>query len=164
MNAASKLLHDKLLTPIRHQLMQGTSPHLLAASCTLGVALGIFPLMGTTTLLCLIFGIALRLNQIAIQAVNYIVYPVHLACIPLFIAMGARITGSEPVHISPKEVAGQFFTDIPGFLHKYGMIGLHAVFAWAIVIPFIAAAVYFVCLAAFRRWETIAAQKKTGQA
>ena len=43
-------------------LRQGLTPHKLAMTCALGVVVGIFPVFGTTTILCFAVAIAFRLN------------------------------------------------------------------------------------------------------
>ncbi len=71
--------YRRLLRPILDLLRQGVTPEKMALSLALGGALGVFPALGCTTLLCLIAAIVLRLNLPAIQIVNYFVYPIQIA-------------------------------------------------------------------------------------
>ena len=53
--AATKdgLFRRWVMGPIIRQLTQGTSPHKVAQAIAFGITLGIFPIIGTTTLLSL---------------------------------------------------------------------------------------------------------------
>ena len=53
--------------PIMAQLKQGTTPEKIALTIGLGVALGVFPILGSTTALCLAAAALLKLNQPVIQ-------------------------------------------------------------------------------------------------
>src|SRR5256885_328582 len=68
----------RIIAPILAQLRQGITPEKIALTLALGAALGIFPILGASTLLCAIAGIWLRLNQPVIQLTNYLVYPLQL--------------------------------------------------------------------------------------
>lgn len=52
-----------LVAPVVKQLTLGTTPEKIAWTISLGVVLGVFPIMGSTTLVCLLAGWLLRLNQ-----------------------------------------------------------------------------------------------------
>jgi uncharacterized protein (DUF2062 family) len=153
MNWLKQQLAKRLLSPLRAQLLQGTSPSKLALSCALGVAIGAFPLLGTTTLLCVLVGSALKLNQPALQAVNWVMAPVQLATIPLFVSWGAKLTGGPDISLTPHQIATEFLAGFWSFMAKFGWIGVHAIMAWALVMPWIAAAVYFICRRIFARWR-----------
>ena len=68
-------LKRRLVRPIIELLSQGVTPEKLALSLALGITLGIFPALGSTTALCAIAALVLRLNLPAIQIVNYFMYP-----------------------------------------------------------------------------------------
>ena len=59
-----------LVDPVARQLTQGVTPQKVALSLAVGSALALFPILGTTTALCLVAGVALGLNQPIIQGVN----------------------------------------------------------------------------------------------
>ena len=52
----------RVVTPLIAQLKQGVTPEKLALTVALGLVLGIFPILGATTLLCGAAAIALRLK------------------------------------------------------------------------------------------------------
>lgn len=67
----------------------GLTPQKLALTLCIGVVLGIMPLVWGTTLLCLLLGHVFRLNQLALQSINYLLYPVQLALLIPFFKLGA---------------------------------------------------------------------------
>jgi uncharacterized protein (DUF2062 family) len=133
-------LRARLLDPLARQLTQGVSPARLALALALGIVLGTFPVLGATTALCALAGVALRLNQPAIQVANYVAYPLQLALlVPLFRA-GARLFGAPPVPFTLDEVKAAFARDAWGTIATYAGANLRAVVAWALVAPVAAAA------------------------
>ncbi len=73
--------------------LKGVSPEGMALTISLGFVLGLFPVMGCATLLCALAAGMLRLNIPAIQAVNYLVYPLQLAMLAPFVRLGGRLFG-----------------------------------------------------------------------
>lgn len=133
------LLRRKLLEPLGRQLTQGVSPGRLALALALGFALGALPVLGVTTALCALVGVALRLNQPAIQVANYVAYPFQLALYVPFLRLGAWLFGAGPVTLSLAEVRGALARDAWGTIAAYGAATLRAVAAWALVAPLAAA-------------------------
>ena len=136
----------RIRDPLYKQLTQGVTPAKLAQSIAWGATLALFPLLGTTTLLCFLAGFAMKLNLPTIQAVNYLCYPLQIVMIPVFARAGEWIWGNEPIAFSPLAMKDEFLRSPWIFLQTYGKLGLEAVTAWAIVAPFLIAALYFVFL------------------
>jgi uncharacterized protein (DUF2062 family) len=143
---------QKLILPLKLQLTQGTGAHELALTCAVGVAFGAFPLLGTTTLLCVFFGAILKLNHPILQIINYLMSPLQLVLIPIWLKLGALITGTPTIEISPLKIVAEFKKSLPAFFENYGLAGFHAVLAWAILIPWIAGTIYFVTYRIFLHW------------
>lgn len=137
-------LRARIVDPLARQLTQGVSPGRLALAVALGLTLGSFPVLGTTTLLCAAAGIALGLNQPAIQLANYAAYPLQLALLVPFFRMGAWLFGSTPPSLSIAEVQEMLASDPWGTIGAYGMANLRAVAAWAVVAPIAAGALLVV--------------------
>ena len=129
---------------IAAQLNQGASPHGLALSCTLGCLLGCFPLMGTTTLLCVAVGVALRLNHPALQLANYAMGPFQLVLIPVYVILGERALGLPPTPLRPDLLVEQFTTSPYDFFVRYGKAGLVATGTWTILAPLAGVVLYFI--------------------
>lgn len=135
------------------QLMQGVSPTGLALTCAFAVPISVFPIVGVTTTMCLIFGAILRLNQPTMQAINYLLTPFHFLLIPVFLRIGEKIYGADPVSLNPKTLWSEFMTDQKLFLDHYGWAGLHALTAWALIMVPIGFLVFFAARPLFRRLE-----------
>lgn len=94
---AETFLDRRVLTPLRDLLLTGITPRRLAWSLAIGVVLGINPLLGTATLLTLAAALAFRLNVVATQLANYLVYPLQLVLILVFLRAGSSLFRSDPV-------------------------------------------------------------------
>lgn len=132
------LLRRKLVDPLARQLTQGASPERLALALALGVVLGAFPVLGATTALCAVAGVALRLNQPAIQVANYLAYPLQLALYIPFFQAGAWLFGAPPVAFDVADARAALARDLAGTVAAYAGANLRAVVAWAIVAPAVA--------------------------
>lgn len=138
------LWHRWVVKPVVAQLKQGTTPSKIAQAIALGVAAGVFPLLGTTTVLGLALGVWLKLNQPVLQVFLQLVYPVQLATILLFMRAGESLFGAEHVPLSIPMMMERFFADPMQFLAKFGMIGLYGVVVWLLLAPLLIALVYFI--------------------
>lgn len=121
--------------------LQGTTPQQLALTIALGVAVGIVPCVWGATPLCALLALRLRLNQIAIQAVNYLVYPLQIALFLPFCALGAAIFPWGPA-LSVKALRA----DLSGNLLLLLVATLKALGAWLLLAPFLAGALYLLTL------------------
>jgi uncharacterized protein (DUF2062 family) len=103
--------HTKLLKGARRlilaQLHQGVTPERVALTLVLGAALAVFPILGATTLLCAGAALCLRLNQPAIQLVNYFCYPLQLALLVPFYRLGERL-GAPHLSLSIPQLVERF--------------------------------------------------------
>jgi uncharacterized protein (DUF2062 family) len=116
------------------QLAQGITPEQIALTLALGGLLGIFPILGTSTLLCAIAGIALGLNQPIIQLVNYLVYPLQLVLLLPFYRTGETLFRRPHVPIfSVVELLDRFRAGPLQFVIDYGMVALYGVVVWCLV-------------------------------
>jgi uncharacterized protein (DUF2062 family) len=133
------------------QLRQGITPEKIALTIAVGAALGLFPVLGTTTLLCFVVALVLRLNQPMMQIVNYSVYPLHIACIYFFIRVGEWLTRAPRSQFSIHSMLQQFRQAPLHFLHDFGLTALRGVLAWLVLAPLPALALYFILLPLLRR-------------
>lgn len=133
------------------QLRQGTSPSRIALTVVVGVALGLFPILGTTTVLCLIAGICIRLNQPILQLVNWAVSPLQIPAIYFFIRMGERLTGAAPLSFAISELLRRFRAAPLQFLQQFGWTGLRGILAWALIAPALSLLLYWTLLPPLRR-------------
>lgn len=126
----------RVVAPIVAQLKQGITPEKIALTLALGGVLGIFPILGATTLLCAAAGIRLRLNQPVIQLVNYLVYPVQLALLIPFYRAGERLFRAEPVPLADvAALTARFGEDPWRFVLDYGAVAVYGMAVWALLAP-----------------------------
>jgi len=143
--------YRKILLPIVDLLRQGITPEKIALSIALGAVLGVFPVLGSTTILCAAAAFALRLNLPAIQIVNFLIYPLQLILFLPFLQAGSRITGSAAVTLSMKEVFGMIHSDPWSLIKMLWTASLGAMAIWVVMSPLVIAAVYFTLAPALRR-------------
>ena len=82
-----------VIDPIVAQLTQGLTPEKIALTIAIGSSIAMFPLLGTTTIICVIVGVFMKLNQPIIQAVNYACTPIHLPFIYYSFRWGEYLFG-----------------------------------------------------------------------
>lgn len=125
-----------LVAPVRAQLSQGISVDRVSWTIALGLVLGVFPVMGTTSLVCLLVGWAFHLNQPLLHLFKTVVYPLHLALILVFIRLGERLYGVPLISFSIPELLGKFKAAPLQFVQDFGMAAWHGVTAWLLIAPF----------------------------
>ena len=133
------------------QLAQGITPEKIALTIALGLNLGIFPILGTTTVLCLGAGLWLRLNQPVIQLVNWLASPLQLMLILVFVRIGEWLMRAQRVNFSIPELMRKFRESPVKFFQEFGLTGLHGIVAWLVIAPFLTALIYFTLLPLLKR-------------
>ena len=121
--------------PLKRILKQGISPEKIAWSIAWGAILGIFPVPGTTTLLCVAAAIMLRLNLPVMQLANWLAYPLQLLLIVPFLAAGNTLFGDRPFIQDAAELIVQFRSDWFNAIVHFQEVLLHGVLVWLIVSP-----------------------------
>ena len=142
--STDSLWKRRVVAPIRSQLQQGTSPDKVALTIALGLVLGVFPVLGTTTVLCAVVAARLRLNQPIIQLVNYLLYPVQLIAMIPFYRAGESLFGRPHVSLTVPMLLDRVRAGALGFVGDFGMIGLRGIAVWCLLAPPVALAVYVV--------------------
>lgn len=123
----------RIVEPLADQLKQGASPEKLAQSLAWGVALGVFPILGTTSFLCGIAGVILKLNHIAMQTVNWLLYPLQIALIIPFLRFGNILFQHEQFDLSIAQISARFAGDFITATREFGGLALRGIAAWALV-------------------------------
>jgi uncharacterized protein (DUF2062 family) len=134
---------ERIAALIVVQLVQGVTPQKIALSIALGIALGVIPVLGATTALCAIAAVRLKLNQPIIQLVNWLVYPLQLALILVFVRIGEWILRAPPVNFSVPELIQTFHESPLKFLQEFGGCQLQGLVAWLFIAPVFTAIVFF---------------------
>ena len=141
----------RVVNPLVDLLRQGITPENIALSIALGITLGITPVIGSTSILCLLAAILLRLNIPAIQLVNYLAYPLQIAMLVPFLRMGQWIFSAPPAAISVAEIFHLIRADVWGAIATLWTATLHALVAWLALAALAAPILYLVLLPTLRR-------------
>jgi uncharacterized protein (DUF2062 family) len=141
----TRFWRERVLGLIVAQLIQGVTPQKIALTIAVGAGFGIFPILGATTMLCAVAGIWLKLNQPVIQMINWLISPLQLSLILVFVRIGEWITGAPPVSFSVPELIEKFHESPSKFFQQFGMTGIHGIIAWLLITPFLALVTYW-CL------------------
>ena len=123
-------LRRKIVDPALALLRQGMTPEKLALSITLGLALGVVPMLGSTSLLCFLAALLLGLNQPAIQLVNFVAYPLQLAMLVPFLRLGERLFGAPPMGLTPAQIVAMIRNDFGHAIITLWSATMHALVVW----------------------------------
>jgi uncharacterized protein (DUF2062 family) len=144
-------LRRRVLEPLKAQLTQGVSPAQLALALSLGLVLGVLPVLGATTIVCGVTAAALRLNQPAIQLANYLAYPLQLLLFIPFFQAGARLFGRPALTIDLALLRAELASEPGVTILRYLGDNLRALAAWGALAPLVAAALFLVLRGLLRR-------------
>ncbi len=111
----------------------GATPEKLAWSIATGVALGINPILGTSTTLCFLAAFVFRLNVAASQLGNYAVYPLQILLLIPFLRLGSRIFGSQPIPLSPAQLLVAARTSPLQLTRTLWLWEWHALIVWSVL-------------------------------
>lgn len=136
--------------PILRQLTQGVTPSKVALSLAVGSALALFPILGTTTTLCVLAGIALKLNQPIIQGVNALCTFIYFPLLVAFVRLGDTLARTAHSSLDIPKMMSLFAHHPRVFFQEFGVTALHAILGWAAVAPFWVPAVYLISLRPLR--------------
>ncbi|MDA7632497.1 DUF2062 domain-containing protein [bacterium] len=125
----------RIVRPIVTQLTQGVSIREITLTLALGSTLGVFPILGVTTILCFVAGYLLKLNQVILQAANWMVVWIHPVLLLLFVRLGERVVGAEAMPFVPTELVMEFNASPTAFMKRFGMTGLHGILGWSLIAP-----------------------------
>lgn len=141
----------RILRSIAELLRQGVTPEKMALSLALGIALGVFPMLGTTTALCALAALIWRLNLPAIQIVNYLVYPLQIALLLPFFRMGEKLFGASHLPLSATQLVAIVEAGVWGATRFLWTTIWHAIVAWCLLAPAFVALAYVILVALLRR-------------
>ena len=101
----------------------------------MGSALALFPIIGTTTTLCVVAGISLGLNQPIIQGVNALCTFIYFPLIVAFVRLGDLLSGSARTTLDIPYMMSVFSHHPREFFQRFGVVALHSILGWAVVVP-----------------------------
>lgn len=147
-SAGEQLNWQRIPAPVVNRLQSilrcGLTPRKLALTLCIGSALGLMPLLWGTSLICIVLACQFRLNQLVLQSVNYLLFPLQLALLLPFFKLGTVLFPWGPavpqdifslliqernlptlnilLWIMLKSVAAWLVTVIPAALLVYGIL------------------------------------------
>ncbi len=127
------ILHTRLIAPIVALLTQGITPEKIAWSMAIGVVVGVFPVLGTTTILCAAAALIFQLNMPAIQLVNYLIYPLQLIFLLPFVRLGEKLFRAAPQSLSLPQMLALARSNPPQAAAALWLVTIHAVAAWLLL-------------------------------
>ena len=131
-------------------LHSGLTPHKLALTFCLGIAIGILPVLWGTMILCAVCGHIFRLNHVALQAVNYLAYPLQIALFIPFCLLGSKLFPWGPA-IPPELLTTLLHGHLTTSMNLLGWITVKAMAAWLITAVPLAVSLYLPLIMLFRR-------------
>jgi len=144
-------VRSRVIEPVLRLLRQGVTPKTIAVSMSAGTVIGVFPLLGSTTVLCLLLAVALRLNLIAIQTLNWLVYPLQIVLILPFIQLGQHLFGDAPFALSSDQLQAAFEQGWLQAVVDFWHLMLSGMLAWSITAVPVGVVLYYVFVLALRR-------------
>ena len=140
----------KFFAKIKKLLRQGTSPKGLALSATLGITVGLFPVLGITSWLIPIIALRMRLNLALMLALSYLAWPLQIVLIIPFLRFGEWIWQMPPFPISLEKLQMAFEASFLGALNDFWVANLVAAGGWLVAIVPTGVLLYYILLPVFR--------------
>lgn len=128
-------IQRRLVDPFMSLLKAGLAPGSLALTAGLGVAFGLAPIFGFTTLISTAVALRLKLNVAAMQLVCHVLSPVQILLLLPFLRWGATLLGHgyEIAHLSLAQLKTMVKVDGWGHvLHLLWRAELGALLIWAV--------------------------------
>jgi len=142
----------RVINPIKDVISSGITPHKLALSVAAGICGGIFPIPGTTTLICLFFVFVLKVNVVIVQVINLCLTPVDIALIPVHMYLASLIFRYEDLaNFSMESFMKEMGENMMGALLKFQTSLAFAILAWAIILVPLFVVIYLICFPIFQR-------------
>lgn len=134
-------------------LLQGITARKLAFTVAIGVCLGTIPLLGATSLLCMLAAFIFKLNMPAIQVVNYVTYPVQLLLYIPFLKAGTHIFSSNEFDYSLSEILEMLQKDMWQTINDFLYINIYGILLWLLISPFVMLITFWACNGMFTKLE-----------
>ena len=129
------MIQTRSALPVGELIGGGEPVSRTAWTVALGFAVGMFPLLGLTTIACLLIARLSRLRQAPLQIGNYAAFPLQILLLIPFLRLGERITGAERFVFDPPALL-RGFPHIPDSTARaVVMAQWHMIEGWAVIAP-----------------------------
>ncbi|MFT7489164.1 MAG: hypothetical protein ACI9OU_001566 [Candidatus Promineifilaceae bacterium] len=143
----------RLKAIILDYLKAGMSHREVSLAVSLGIIIGIFPIYGLATAMCLGLAWATRLNAPIMMASVYSMSFVKPLLIIPFLKMGEWMFQADPMGIALADLMSGFAQAPLATLREFSWSFTHALVAWLAVIPILVPILYRLCLMIVRRLD-----------
>ena len=147
----SEFFARRVTQPLLGILSQGVTAQKIALSVAVGFVLGVFPALGTTTILCVSAALLFRLNFPAAQLTNILAYPLQLLLLIPFVKLGEKLFRVPPGSLSIGQIAAMIEANAWNAIQTLWVATMHAIVAWLAVGVPAGVVLYFVFAAMLRR-------------
>ena len=143
----------KLFQSLSKLLKQGLSPAKLSLVVALGITLSIFPVLGTTTLICTFVSIFFNLNLPAMQLANYSAFPFQIILFFPFLKLGETVSKVSLDPLSKIQLISTFDEGIFYAIEKLSNYLLVACLGWSLAVLPIYIILYFLISSLLKKFE-----------
>jgi uncharacterized protein (DUF2062 family) len=148
----------KLFQSLSKLLKQGLSPAKLSLVVALGITLSIFPVLGTTTLICTLVSIFFNLNLPAMQLANYAAFPFQIILFFPFLKLGETVSKVSLDPLSKIQLISTFDEGIFYAIEKLSNYLLVACLGWSLAVLPIYIILYFLISSLLKKFEPFLAR------
>ena len=131
------MISPRLAPPVGALLSDGNTVSKTAWTIALGFAIGSFPLIGVTTIVCVLVAGLLRIKQASIQLGNYAALPLQIILLIPCLRFGERITGAERFVFDPVKMLKSFPNVSETTARALVMAQWHMIEGWGVIAPMI---------------------------
>ena len=143
----------KIYRSLSKLLKQGLSPVKLSLVVALGITLSIFPVLGTTTLICTLVSIFFNLNLPAMQLANYAAFPLQIILFFPFLKLGETVSKVSLDPLTKIQLISAFNEGIFYAIEKLSNYLLVACLGWSLAVLPIYIILYFLISSLLKKFE-----------
>jgi len=147
----AEFFRHRIGRPLLALLRQGVTPEKISMGLALGIIIGVTPLVGSTTILCMVAAFLLQLNPAAIQVVNYFMFPVQLMMLIPFIRAGEWVFGAAHNPITLDGIRHLIQSNLSKAITALWISTVHALTVWAVLGLLAVVPIYRLLLVPLRR-------------
>ena len=148
-------MKTKIIHSLSRLLRQGLSPVKLSLVIALGITLSIFPVLGTTTLICTFVSLLFNLNLPAMQLANYAAFPLQVILFFPFLKLGESVLKISLDSLSKVQLIAAFDDGVIHAISKLFDYIMIACLGWLLVIIPIFFVLYLILYLIFNKYEPI---------
>jgi len=140
---------------IKTLLLKGVTRQKLALTIATGSIIGLFPVIGTTTVMASLVALGLRLNQAFIQVVNYTVYPLQLLLFIPFLKLGNNVFPLTSNKVDFHHLFQLLQNDTLHALTEFSYVLIAAILLWFVVSIPLSLLIYYSSLKYMKRMNML---------